>query len=432
MKISELNGKQICILGYGLEGQSMLKALGTYAPDAKVTIADSNGGVTATGADLQVGTNYLYDLERFDVIVRSGGIPNLPELEPVHDKLTNMTVIFFDTIAGTGVRTVGITGSKGKSTTTTLIYNALHAHDPDHIFLMGNLYLPMIDFLHNAKPGNTFVIELSSYMLEALHRSPNIAVVTSFFPEHLDRHGSVESYWAAKKNIAAWQTPEDAVFYNATYPECKELAEASSGHKFPFEPDDFPLDMSMTNFIGDHNRSNLAAAFKVAVYLGVPDGVTLMALRGTEPLPHRLQSLGMHAGIEWVNDSIATAPEATLAALDALGEKVETIFLGGFDRGYDFTQLASRLASSDGIKHIVFFPTTGEKIKKMLPTGIHKNMFDTDDMEKAVQWAVVRTRPGKIALLSCASPSFNLYKDFNARGEAFIKAVRHLDSHPQS
>jgi UDP-N-acetylmuramoyl-L-alanine---L-glutamate ligase len=429
MKINELNGKNVCILGYGLEGKAMQKALAQYAPDAKITVADGDPNVVAEGAALQVGPNYLQHLEQFDVIIRSGGIPNLPELDPVAGKLTNMTVIFFDSIADSGVRTVGITGSKGKSTTTTLIYNALHAHDPDHSFIMGNLYMPMIDFLPQAKPGNTFVIELSSYMLEPLRRSPNIAVVTSFFPEHLDRHGSVESYWAAKKNIAAWQTAEDAVFYNANSPECKELADASPGHKFPFAPDDFPLDIALTNFIGEHNRSNLAAAFKVALYLGVPDGLALTALRATEPLPHRLQGLGMHAGIEWVNDSIATAPEATLAALDALGDGVETIFLGGFDRGYDFSELASRLTMSDTIKHIVLFPTTGEKIKALLPASAHKDILETKDMEQAVQWAVVRTAPGKIALLSCASPSFTMYKDFNARGEAFMHAVRGLDNH---
>jgi UDP-N-acetylmuramoyl-L-alanine---L-glutamate ligase len=429
MTITELNGKKVCILGYGLEGKSMLAALGTYAPEAEITVADGNDSIKAEGADLQTGSNYLYDLDRFDVIIRSGGIPNLPELEPVQDKLTNMTVIFFDTIAPSGVRTIGVTGSKGKSTTTTLIYNALYAHDPEHTFLIGNLYLPMIDFLHNAKPGNTFVIELSSYMLEPLRRSPEIAVVTSFFPEHLDRHGSVESYWAAKRNIAEHQHPEDAIFYNANSRECAELAESSQGHKIGFVPDDFPLDVSLTNFIGEHNRSNLAAAYKVATYVGVPDGLALRILRETEPLPHRLQSVGIHAGIEWVNDSIATAPEATLAALDALGENVETIFLGGFDRGYDFAELAERLNTSESLRQIVLFPATGDRIKELLDPDAQKLIFETKDMSQAVQWAAAHTSPGKIALLSCASPSFGLYKDFNERGEAFMRAVKKLDNH---
>jgi UDP-N-acetylmuramoyl-L-alanine---L-glutamate ligase len=428
MNITELNGKKVCLLGYGLEGKAMQTALSTYAPEAKITVADGNANVTAEGAELQVGPDYLKDLNRFDVIIRSGGIPNLAELEPVMDKVTNMTVIFFDTIAPTGVRVIGVTGSKGKSTTTTLIYNAIHAHDPEHTYLMGNLYLPMIEFLHFAKPGNTFVIELSSYMLEPLRRSPEIAVVTSFFPEHLDRHGSVESYWAAKRNIAEHQHPEDAVFYNANSRECKELAESSPGHKIGFVPDDFPLDVSLTNFIGEHNRSNLAAAYKVATYVGVPDGLALRIMRETEPLPHRLQSVGVHSGIEWVNDSIATAPEATLAALDALGDNVETIFLGGFDRGYDFAELADRLNSSETIRQIVFFPTTGDRIKALLQPDPNKAILETKDMSQAVQWAAAHTSPGKIALLSCASPSFGLYKDFNERGEAFIHAVKKLDS----
>ncbi|HSE61008.1 MAG TPA: UDP-N-acetylmuramoyl-L-alanine--D-glutamate ligase [Candidatus Saccharimonadales bacterium] len=427
MTITELNGQHICLLGYGLEGASMQKALAIYAPDAKITIADSNAGVTAEGAALQVGPHYLDNLDQFDVIIRSSGIPNLPELERVKSKITTMAVIFFDTIAHTGVRTIGVTGSKGKSTTTTLIYNALYANDPDHTYLMGNLYLPMIDFLHYAKPGNTFVIELSSYMLEPLRRSPNIAVVTSFFPEHLDRHGSVESYWAAKRNIAEHQTPEDTVFYNANSRECQELAEASPGHKIGFVPDDFPLDVSLTNFIGEHNRSNLAAAYKVATYVGVPDGLALRILRETEPLPHRLQSLGIHGDIEWVNDSIATAPEATLAALDALGDNVETLFLGGFDRGYNFSELMTRIAATDSIKQLIFFPATGERMKALLPEDSNKIFLETKDMDQAVQWAAAHTNPGKIALLSCASPSFGLYKDFNARGEAFIHAVKKLD-----
>lgn len=428
MTITELAGKNVCLLGYGLEGKAMQNALAIYAPDAKITVADGNPDVSAEGATLQVGSDYLRDLGRFDVIIRSGGIPNLPELEPVQDKLTNMTVIFFDTIAETGVRTIGITGSKGKSTTTTLIYNALSAHDPDHTFIMGNLYMPMIEFLHNAKPGNTFVIELSSYMLEPLRRSPNIAVVTSFFPEHLDRHGSVESYWAAKRNIAEHQRPEDTVFYNANSRECKELAESSPGHKIGFVPDDFPLDVSLTNFIGEHNRSNLAAAYKVATYVGVPEGLALRIMRETEPLPHRLQSVGIHGNLEWVNDSIATAPEATMAALNALGDNVETIFLGGFDRGYNFEELMQRIAETETIKQIVFFPTTGGRMKLLLPAGHRKVILETKDMDQAVQWAAAHTAPGKIVLLSCASPSFGLYKDFNARGDAFMHAVKKLDS----
>lgn len=427
MKIQDLNGKKICWIGYALEGEAMLKALQEYAPEAKVTIADRNPNVQIDqdGVELQLGEEHLKDLDRFDVVIRSAGVPDQPEFEPIKDKVTNMAAIFFDSIADTGVRTIGITGSKGKSTTTTLIYNALHAFDADGTVLMGNLYLPMISYLDKAKPGVTFVIELSSYMLEYVRRSPNIAVVTSFFPEHLDRHGSVENYWNAKKQIASHQTADDVVFYNAIYPECKELAESSPGKKVPFTKNDAPLKLEETHFIGDHNLSNLAAAYLVATYAGVPSDVAIDALKESTPLPHRLQDLGIHAGVHWVNDSIATAPEATLAALQALGDKVETIFVGGFERGYDFTELAKTLTDLQHIKSVVVFPETGSKIQALMPPN-SKNFYKTENMEDAVRWAAGHTSPGKTALLSCASPSFNLYKDFNARGDAFMDAVKAL------
>jgi UDP-N-acetylmuramoylalanine-D-glutamate ligase len=185
------------------------------------------------------------------------------------------------------------------------------------------------------------------------------------------------------------------------------------------------LDISTTKFIGEHNRSNLAAAFKVATYLGVPESTAIKALQKTEPLPHRLQNVGVHGGVTWVNDSIATAPEATIAALKALGSNVETIFLGGFERGYDFTELANFLTDSS-VKNMVIFPVTGPKIKALIPAGANKTFLETSDMDEAVRWAAAHTTPGKTALLSCASPSFNLYKDFNVRGEAFVAAVEAL------
>lgn len=424
MHIQQLDGKKICIVGYDREGKAMLNALKKYAPQADVTIADSNTAIQGD-ATLQLGADYLKNLDNFDVIIRSSGIKNTPELAQVAAKTTDMTRIFFDSIAGTGVRTVGVTGSKGKSTTSTLIYEALKAHDPQHTFLMGNIGIPMIDFLPHANTGATFVIELSSYMLEHLRVSPNIAVVTSFFPEHLDRHGSIDAYWAAKKNIAAHQKPQDAIFYNADYAQCQELAQASPGRKFPFRASDFPLDVAETKFKGAHNRSNLAAALAVATFLGVPKAAALETLKNVSPLPHRLQNLGKFGGITWVNDSFSTAPEATIAALDALAPDVDTLLIGGVDRGVDYSGLAAYLADSP-VHNIVIFPDTGQKIRELMPKNNQKIFFETSDMAHAVAWAAAHTAPGKTCLLSPASPSFNLFKDFVVRGEAFVAAVQKL------
>lgn len=425
MKITDLNGKKICFIGYAREGQAMQKALEQYAPNAKLTFADANEHAEVVGADAQLGPHYLDNLDRFDVVIRSMGIPDKPEFTALGNKVTNSTVIFFDSIADSGVRTIGVTGTKGKSTTTNLIYHALKATD-NPVFLMGNIGVPMISFLHEAKPGTTFVIELSSYMLEHLRRSPQIAVVTSFFPEHLDRHGSIEKYWGAKKNIASHQTPADAVFYCADYPECQEIAESSAGIKIPFTATDFPLPVAETKLKGEHNRSNLAAAFKVAEYCGVGRELAVETLKNTEGLPYRLHSLGIKDDIEWIEDSLATAPEATAFALDALGDTVDTLITGGMDRGgYDFTALGKKIAHSS-VRNVVLFPDTGLQIKAAIEAASPaepKNYLQTSDMQEAVNFAREATKKGTVCLLSNASPSYNLFKDYEAKAAAFTEAI---------
>lgn len=425
MKITELDGKSICFVGYAREGQAMQRALAHYAPNAQLTFADANADAKIEGAHTQLGPNYLKDLDRFDVIIRSMGVPDLPELTTLGDKVTNSTVIFFDTIAQSGVRTIGVTGTKGKSTTSNLIYHALKSADKP-VFLMGNIGMPMIGFLHEAKPGVTFVIELSSYMLEHLRRSPEIAVVTSFFPEHLDRHGSVEKYWGAKKNIAAHQATNDAVFYCADYPECRDIAQVSAGKKIAFTAGDFPLAVSETKLKGEHNRSNLAAALKVAEYCGVNREQAIIALKNTEGLPFRLRSLGIKNGIEWVEDSLATAPEATAFALDALGGTIDTLITGGMDRGgYDFTLLGKKIAQSS-IRNVVLFPDTGVQIKAAIEAADPASpltYFETNTMKEAVNFAREHTKKGAVCLLSSASPSYNLFKDYEDKANQFIRAI---------
>ncbi len=426
MKITDLNGKNVCFIGYAREGQAMQVALKKYAPDAKLTFADMDESLKIEGADSQLGKGYLDNLDRFDVVIRSIGVPEKPEFAPLGDKITNSTIIFFDSIADTGVRVVGITGTKGKSTTSNLIYHALKAANPK-TELMGNIGLPMMSFLDKAKPGVTFVIELSSYMLEYMRRSPNIAVVTSFFVEHLDRHRSVENYLGAKKNIALHQNPDDAIFYCADYPQCKEIADASPATtKVAFTAGDFPLPVTATKLKGEHNRSNLAAALKVAEYCGVDRALAIEALKNTAGLPYRLHSLGTHHGVEWVEDSLATAPEATLFALDALDKDVDTLITGGMDRsGYDFTALGARIAALP-IRNIVLFPDTGARIKTAIEAAqpsAPKNYLETSDMAAAVAFAKQHTKKGATCLLSSASPSYNLFKDYEDKAAQFAHAI---------
>jgi UDP-N-acetylmuramoyl-L-alanine---L-glutamate ligase len=443
MKIADLNGKTVCILGYGREGTAILSALEKFAPDAKIVIADKDESIQSrvTSHETRVGPQWLSGLEKFDVIIKSPGIPPNSKLETLDSKLTSSTQIFFDTIADSGAIVVGVTGSKGKSTTASLIYAILSTQDSrlkTKTFLVGNIGEPAIAHISEAKPGVIFVMEMSSYQLMDLTVSPHIAVITSFFPEHLDYHGSLESYLEAKKHITQFQKTDDMVFFNAASPETADIAKEGDGTKIPFTPADCPVDISETRLIGEHNCGNIAAACMVASTFGVDAKTMLNTVRSFKGLPHRLQSLGVHHGLEWIDDAISTTPQSAIAALDALGDRVEVMILGGQDRGYDFTPLAKRIKDS-AIKLILLFPGSGPKIREaLIKAKVDAELIDVDSMEEAVKRLRVtshesrektletrnlRSRNYPIVLLSTASPSYGMFKNFEEKGDMFKQFI---------
>ncbi|HRH93361.1 MAG TPA: UDP-N-acetylmuramoyl-L-alanine--D-glutamate ligase [Candidatus Peribacteria bacterium] len=420
MRIQELDNKKICILGFGREGQATMRAVRQFAPSATVTIADKKLQNPPLGVETQTGDGYLADLGRFDLIVKSPGIPPQPEFAAVKDKITSATQIFLDTAKAAGSQIIGITGSKGKSTTTTLIYELLKAGGKD-VHLVGNIGIPAIDFLDHAKPNTIFVQEMSSYQLADLTTSPQIAVVTAFFPEHLDYHGSLHAYLEAKKRIASFQQPGDTVFYGDGFPETKEIAEASPGRHISYSKTDAPVTLQEIRLRGEHNLTNIGGAWKVASSLGVPVSVALPVIKNFKGLPHRLESLGKAGGIEWVDDAISTTPESAIAALDALGDDVVTMLLGGQDRGYDFRSLAARIAKSK-VRIIVLFGESGPRIREAVGDAHADVCFhEADSMERGVELARKNTMEGKTVLLSPASPSYDMYKNFEDRGDQFKK-----------
>jgi UDP-N-acetylmuramoylalanine--D-glutamate ligase len=426
MHIRDLNRKNICILGYGKEGRAMAKAIQTYAPEAIVTVADRNKDIEVEKAHgHQTGDDWLKDLSRFDVIIKSPGIPPQEEFKAVRDTMTSPTQIFFDTMKDTGVKTIGVTGSKGKSTTTSLLYKILSAAPlrGRGVFLMGNIGIPAISHIADAKPDTIFVIELSSYQLMDLKTSPNIAIVTSFFPEHLDYHGSLEAYLDAKKNITRWQEKNDVVFYPKIDAKAKEIASESKGKIIGFSSSNLPLTQEDLQLKGEHNRSNAAGALAVALELGVDKETALQTIRIFKGLPHRLETVAVTGGIVWVNDSISTTPESAVAALNTLGDRVVTIILGGQDRGYDFAILAKRMKASC-VKTVILLPESGSVIEKTLQ-AVDANIVITyaTDMPSAVTLAKKHTQKG-IVLLSPASPSYGHFKNFEDRGMQFKECIQ--------
>ena len=427
MRIHELAGKTICVLGYGKEGKATVAAIERFAPDAEITIADKKAGIAEKDDKhwWQLGEGWLENLGKFDVIIKTPGIPPNAELAKHAAKTTSAVQIFLDTIDGSGAVVVGVTGSKGKSTTSSLLAAMLKEAGKD-VHLVGNIGDPSIAHIGDAKKGTIFVHELSSYMLMDMQRSPHVAVITSFFPEHLDYHGSIEAYLEAKKRIGRFQTEHDALYFNADSPGAATIAQEGHGRKIPVHADDCPVDLAQTKLIGEHNRENIALAWKVAEDLGVRKDAAVAAAKVFHPLPHRLQPLGTIAGIRWVDDAISTTPESAIAAIDALGDDVKTIILGGQDRGNDFSELAERLNDS-GVKTILLFPGSGPRIRAALETaGTTIDMIDVSSMEEAVTHAREKTPDHGIVLLSTASPSYGMFTNFEEKGRIFQECVRGL------
>jgi UDP-N-acetylmuramoylalanine--D-glutamate ligase len=380
------------------------------------------------------GDDYLTRVPAVDIVIKSPGIKPEETIERWRNdgKLTSATALFVEEALAEKALVIGITGSKGKSTTSSLIYSILKASGKN-VSLVGNIGEPSIAHLDEAKPGKIFVLEMSSYQLMELTVGPSIAVVTSFFPDHLDYHGSLEAYRAAKANIARLQNPGNVVFYAAESEGSKWIAEHSPAEKIPFSKNECPVIPEETALLGEHNRGNIAGAYKAALSAGADAKKALEAIKAFHPLPHRLQSLGTHHGIEWVDDAISTTPESTIAALDALGDRVHTIILGGQDRGYDFASLAERLKRSS-VETVILFPGSGPRIREAIEqASVPMTLLEADTMEEAVNLAkqsairnpqsAISSTVGRtampIVLLSTASPSYNMFKNFEEKGERF-------------
>lgn len=380
-------------------------------------------------ADRKRDKNYLDAIKNYDAIVRSPGIsadsPALSAAKKVGKYITSLTNIFFSVCPG---KIIAVTGTKGKSTTASLIAKILAQKYPD-VRLVGNIGNPALDYLENANQNTLFVIELSSYQLEDIRYSPFVAVILDIVPEHLDRYQNFENYVAAKERIVKFQTPKDYVVFNPNHKISTDIASKSLAKKVHFSLTD-SLPVSDTPLLGRGNRENLMAAIAVAKILKIPYLAIRQAVKNFKPLPHRLEKIGEFRGITFYDDSISTIPQSTIHALEALGEKVETLIAGGFDRGLNYTELGKFLANRKGLKNIILFPDTGKKVwqavlaatvKQKMP--LHLIKFDVFLMKQALKIAFAKTGKGKICLLSPAAASYNLFKNFEDRGNEFERQV---------
>lgn len=468
MELEQLRNRSILILGFGQEGRSALRFLRASFPGTTIGIADqlreeqlpeATRHLFAGSAPLRLhlGPGYLASLSQYDIIVKSPGIPvNTTEYKRAREAntvFTSPTGVFFSNCSAT---IIGVTGTKGKSTTAAMIHSILRRCERA-TYLIGNIGVPALDHLSWIGPDSLVVFELSSHQLEGLRQSPRVAVLLNVFPEHLDYYENFEQYADAKANITRFQQANDILVYDATNEETRRIAANFHASKIPCSAEATPesrcfvsdgwivyrsdsgslekvLPVSEMPLPGKFNQLNVAIAIAVAKHFSTPTVAIQEAIRNFRPLPHRLERVGTFGDATYYDDSIGTIPEATIAALDTFGDDVETLLVGGTDRKLDFTALAHRILSSQ-IKTLILFPVTGEKIwsairRLDLRATARFQVFPVNApvniMEMAVQLARQHTSPGRICLLSPASPSFGLFRDFRDRGEQFQRLVRSI------
>lgn len=404
MKIQELANKKILVAGVGIEGQATLRFLRHYFPHAVIGTADQKDG-----------PDYLDKQNIYDIVIKSPGI----QKKLIHVPYTTATNIFFATVKG---MTIGVTGTKGKSTTASLIYDILKKAGK-RVQLGGNIGKPLLDeLLVDNAPDAIYVCELSSYQLDDIRYSPHISVFINIFPEHMNYHGTVENYFTAKKRIVEYATDNDYFVFNPQYPQLVQLAKETKAQSvpcievLPFPEADIPL-------IGQHNKDNVRAAVTVGTILHIQPEIMKDAVKSFQSLPHRLQNIGTYSNVTFYDDAISTIPESTIQAIKSL-KKIGTILVGGQDRGYDFRQLVQTIIQYN-IPNVIYFPESGNKIAVLLKdknTSI--SLFPSDNMEDAVKLCYKHTSPGTVCLLSCASPSYSLWKNFEEKGDLFQQFVK--------
>lgn len=449
---------KIGIVGWGVEGQSAFRYYGASheylicneeprddfpMEDSKITVQFINAprapGMTSLVADL----NYLNGLEYCDKIIYS--VPAAKNLEKKFGRDTDfwskaVTIqhIFFQQVRSRNI--IGVTGTKGKGTTSTLITLMLKEAGKK-VFLGGNIGVPVLDFLNDVMADDWVILELSSFQLYNLTYSPHIGVCLMVVPEHMDWHTDMADYAGAKANLFRHQKPEDFAIYYADNENSTKIAGYSPGKKIPYfrKPgayiDDAKvmmsgeeiIDISEVKLLGEHNLQNICAAL-TAVWQVTQDKDAIRRVLSTfSGLEHRLELAGEVDGVRYIDDSFGTTPDTATVAMKAF-EQPKIMILGGADKGIPFDELA-RAVSQSNVKHAIVIGQVADKIINSLhAAGFTDITSGLTTMPEIVAKARQIAQPGDVVLLSAATSSFGLFKDYKDRGNQFKSAVNSLRS----
>lgn len=452
------NGKRVVILGGARQGQAAARWLARHG--AVVTVNDRRSANEMTSArsalaDTTVswvlGSHPDEILNKTDILCISGGVPlENPLVVAAVQRgipLTNDTQLFMEVAP---CRIVGITGSAGKTTTTSLVGQMAVNAFGDKAFVGGNIGDPLLNYVDGMTPDALAILEISSFQLEQMTISPNVAAILNITPNHLDRHGTMKAYTAAKRHALEFQHPEDIAILNRSDTGSWNLRGSVLGRLVSFGLDALPGEQEGTLLAGgtlylrqqgketpllrrdqillrgEHNVTNVLAAFAIGFAAGFPVDPMISAAQEFRGVAHRLEFVREWNGAQWYNDSIATAPERTMAAIRSFPEPI-VLLLGGRDKNLPWEDLAALVRQR--VEHVVLFGEAAEKIASALDQAAGPLPLTLDrckGLQEAVQTAARVASPGSIVLFSPGGTSFDQFYDFEERGKAFRKWVLEL------
>lgn len=424
---------KIAVAGYGTEGKTSAK----YWSDLghEVVVLDENPA-TESEFTVESGPNVFDDLSGYDLVVRTPGIR--PDRLKNARKIWSATNEFFDKCPAP---IIGVTGTKGKGTTASLIASVL-SQASKTVHLVGNIGTPALEVLKNVDPEDTVIYELSSFQLWDLEKSPHLAVVLMIEPDHLDVHSDMEEYVEAKSHITGFQTEEDTAIYHPTNRFSRQIAMHGSGKKVRYDtPEDEGVYIKENTFfvqndpicsvdtlqvVGRHNVENACAAITAVLALD-PDtekNAIEKGLAAFSGLPHRLKLAGEANGVRYYDDSIATTPGSAEAAIKSFAEP-KVLILGGSDKGADYHSVVELCRETS--TRVITLGETGSRIAELCKeAGVEVKDTGKSGMETVVETARAWAKPGDIVILSPAAASFDMFKNYQDRGEQFIAAVKNL------
>ena len=435
--IERFKDKNIAILGFGKEGKSTYNFLRKHLPTEHLTILDGNEKLLENNdylnddknITLVLGKDYLNNLTEYDYIFKSPGV-KIPDetFNIIKDNITSQIGIALELFRD---NIIGVTETKGKSTTSSLIYQVLRDQNVDCL-LLGNVGNPIFDYIDDIKEDTKLVIEMSSYQLETAKHSPHISIILNLYEDHLNYHGTLEEYHYSKLNIYKYQKEKDLALYTSSNDNINKYL---STNKYLSNLIDIDKEFEIKNediyygnikiynkneeryLVGDHNLTNILFVLKVALLLNLDMNQTIKTINEFKPLEHRMEYVGEFNGIKYYNDTIATIPEATISCLKAL-KVIDTIIFGGMDRGINYQPLINYFNESN-IENFICMPETGYKLASSIKRG---NIYKVETLKEAVDIAKKVTKTA--CLLSPAAPSYNAFKNFEEKGNYYKKLIK--------